>query len=128
MDGVWGREGFEISELIECADDQLWFGENRDRIRLEAGPGSVRVLGWPSKMRAGKGSFLGGKLNLALKKISAGRRRVRAMRAIPFSASDWIEAYKKSAGSRPSLVRIQPWPNLISQPLLSHHSRSANIE
>jgi hypothetical protein len=31
-------------------------------------------------MRAGKGSFFFGKLNLALKKISAGRRPVRAMR------------------------------------------------
>jgi len=32
-------------------------------------PGAWRVLSWPSKMRAGKGSFLGGKLKLALKKI-----------------------------------------------------------
>jgi hypothetical protein len=35
-------------------------------------------------MRAGKGSFLGGKLKLALKKISAGRRPVRAIQAHPF--------------------------------------------
>jgi len=43
-------------------------------------------------------------------------------------ASDSIEAYKKSAGSTPSLVRIQPSPNLVSQPIFSHHSRSADIE
>jgi len=43
-------------------------------------------------------------------------------------ASDWIEAYKKSAGSTPSAVRIQPCPNLVSQRLLSHQSRSTDIE
>jgi hypothetical protein len=43
-------------------------------------------------------------------------------------ASSWIEAYKKSAGSMPSLVRIQPCPNLVSQLIFSHQSRSADIE
>jgi hypothetical protein len=40
VDGIWGREGFERSELIERADDLLWFGQNRDGISLEAGAGS----------------------------------------------------------------------------------------
>jgi hypothetical protein len=43
-------------------------------------------------------------------------------------ASDWIEAYKESAGSTPSLVRIQPCPKLVLQQLLSHQGRSADIE
>ena len=37
-------------------------------------------------MRAGKGGFVFGKLKLALKKISAGRRPVRAIRPMPFSS------------------------------------------
>ena len=41
-------------------------------------------LGKPLKMRAGKGNFFFGRLKEALKKISAGRRPVRAMRAMPF--------------------------------------------
>ena len=47
-------------------------------------PGAWRVLSWPLKMRAGKGSFLGGKLKLALKKISAGRRPGERHQAHPF--------------------------------------------
>jgi hypothetical protein len=38
-----------------------------------------RVLSWPWKIRAGKGSFFSGKENRALKKISAGRRPVSAI-------------------------------------------------
>src|SRR6516162_8523724 len=72
VDGIGAREGFQGPELIERADDLFWIGEDRDRIRLEVVPGAWRVLSWPSKMMAGKGSFLGGKLKLALKKISAG--------------------------------------------------------
>jgi hypothetical protein len=41
VDGIWGREGIERSELIERADDLLWFGQNRDGVSLEAGARSV---------------------------------------------------------------------------------------
>jgi len=76
VNGIGAREGFQGPELIERADDLFWISQNGDRVRLEAGAGGVAGfdLSWPSKMRAGKGSFLGGRLKLALKKISAGRR------------------------------------------------------
>jgi len=41
VDGIGAREVFESPELIECADDQFWFGQDRDRVRLEAGAGSM---------------------------------------------------------------------------------------
>jgi hypothetical protein len=41
-------------------------------------------LSWPSKRRAGKGSFFWGRLKEALKKISAGLRPVRAIEAHAF--------------------------------------------
>ena len=78
VNGIGAREGFQGPELIERADDLFWIGEDRDRIRLEVVPGAWRVLSWPSKMRAGKGSFFFGRLNFALKKISAGRRPIKS--------------------------------------------------
>ena len=41
VNGIGAREGFESSKLIECADDQFWFGQDRDRVRLEAGAGGM---------------------------------------------------------------------------------------
>jgi hypothetical protein len=41
VDGVWGSEGFEGSELIKGADELFWIGQDRDRVRLEAGAGSM---------------------------------------------------------------------------------------
>ena len=37
VDGIWGSEGFEGAELIECMDDLFCIGQNRDRVRLKAG-------------------------------------------------------------------------------------------
>ena len=41
VDGIGANEGFEGSELLERADDLFWLGQNRDRVRLEAGAGSL---------------------------------------------------------------------------------------
>ena len=48
-------------------------------------------------MRVGKGSFLGGTLKEALKKISAGRRPVRAMRAMMEQHHDKDEELRELA-------------------------------
>jgi hypothetical protein len=83
VDGVGGSEGFEGSELIEGVDDQFWFGQNRDRVRLKAGAWSLAGFELAIEDNGGKGEL--GRLNVALKKISAGWRPVRAMRPMPFS-------------------------------------------
>ena len=91
------------------------------------GSNSIRNL-WPQSSRTWPwNSYVKDALERKLHKLAcAGQLDLKT--AQRETASNWVEAYKKSTGSTPSLVRIQPWPNLISQPLLSHHSRSANIE
>ena len=85
VDGIGAREAFEIPELSERADNFLWVGQDGDGVRLEAGAGSLPGFELAVKDDGGKGEFLFGRLNLALKKISAGLRPVRAMRPMPFS-------------------------------------------
>jgi hypothetical protein len=51
-------------------------------LKQQASVGS-QGFSWPSKIRAGKGCFFSGTENFALKKISAGRRPVSAMSAMP---------------------------------------------
>ena len=85
VNGIGARECFQGPELIERTDDLLWIGQDRDRVRLEAGAWSVAGFELAIKDEGGEGSFLGGKLKLALKKISAGRRPVSAIRPMPFS-------------------------------------------
>jgi hypothetical protein len=41
VDGIGAREGFEIPESVEGLDDFFWIGQNRDRVRLEAGAGGM---------------------------------------------------------------------------------------
>jgi hypothetical protein len=67
-------------------DDFLWIGQDRDRVRLKACAGGMACFEVALEDEGGgKGSFLGGRLKETLKKISAGRRPVRAIRPMPFS-------------------------------------------
>jgi hypothetical protein len=79
VDGVWGGEAFEGD------DDLFWLGQNRDGVRFEAGAGSVAGFELALEDEGWEGDFFFGRLKEALKKISAGRRPVRAIRAMPFS-------------------------------------------
>jgi hypothetical protein len=91
------------------------------------GSNSIRNL-WPQSTKTSPwDSYVKDALERKLHKlVCAGQLDLKtAQREI---ASDWIEAYKKSAGSTPSLVRIQPCPNLVSQPNSSRQSRSEDIE
>jgi hypothetical protein len=91
------------------------------------GSNSIRNL-WPQSTKTSPwNSYVKDALERKLQKlVCAGQLDLKtAQRGI---ASDWIEAYKKSAGSMPSLVRIQPCQNLVSEPIISHQSRYADIE
>ena len=65
--GVGGSEGFEGSELLEGVDDQFWFGQNRDRVRLKAGAGSLAGFELAIEDNGGKGEFLFGEAELGAK-------------------------------------------------------------
>ena len=67
VNGVWGIEGFEVSELIERAGDQFWFGQNRDRVRLEACAGSMACFELALEDEGGEGEFLGRQTELGAK-------------------------------------------------------------
>jgi hypothetical protein len=56
--GVGGSEGFEGSELLEGVDDQFWFGQNRDRVRLKAGAGSKAGFELATEDEGGEGELL----------------------------------------------------------------------
>jgi hypothetical protein len=68
--------GTDGAEALKSGQNTLWRGQDRDWVGREACP--RRVAGFLA------GSFFSGGLNFALKKISAGRRPVRAMRPMPF--------------------------------------------
>ena len=53
------REGFRGPELIERADDLFWIGQDRNRVRLEAGAGSVAGSELAIKDEGREGEFLG---------------------------------------------------------------------
>jgi hypothetical protein len=59
VDGVCAGEGFEGSELLERADNLLWFGQDRDWVRLETGAGSVAGFKLAVEDKGGEGEFLG---------------------------------------------------------------------
>src|SRR5262249_28303249 len=67
VDGIWGSEGFEGSELIKGADDQFWFGQNRDRVRLEAGSGSIAGFELALEDEGGEGESVGRQAELGAK-------------------------------------------------------------
>jgi len=58
VNGVGGSEGFEGSELLEGVDDQFWFGQNRDRVRLKAGAGSLAGFELATEDEGGEGELL----------------------------------------------------------------------
>jgi hypothetical protein len=80
VDGIGALEAFEGSELLEGADDAFWVGQDGDGIGLEACAWSLPGFELAIEDNGGEGEFLFGRLNEALKKISAGLRPVRAMR------------------------------------------------
>src|SRR6201987_5964246 len=83
------------------------------------GSNSIRNL-WPQSSKTSPwNSYVKDALEMKLHKlVCAGQLDFNtAQREI---ASNWIEAYKKSAGSTPSLVQIQRCPNLVSQPILGY--------
>jgi hypothetical protein len=54
VDGLGGREAFEITESVEGLDKFLGVAENGDEVGLGAGTGSYGGFSsWPSKRRAG---------------------------------------------------------------------------
>jgi len=58
VDGIWGGEDFESSELGELGDDLFWLGQNRDGVRLEAGAGSVAGFELATEDEGWEGEFL----------------------------------------------------------------------
>jgi hypothetical protein len=58
VDGAWGGEAFEGSELGKLGDDLFWFGQNRDGVRLKAGAGSVAGFELATEDEGGEGEFL----------------------------------------------------------------------
>jgi hypothetical protein len=58
VDGLWTRETLESSEPVEGLDDFLGLGQNRDRVRLEAGAGSLTGFELAIKDNGGVGKFL----------------------------------------------------------------------
>ena len=63
--------------------DQFWFGQNRDRVRLKAGAGSMAGFELAIEDNGGKGEFLFWEAELGAKEDLG--RPVRAMRPMPFS-------------------------------------------
>src|SRR6516225_91303 len=59
VDGIGAREGFQGPELIERADDLLWIGQDGNRVRLEAGAGSVAGFELAIEDEGGEGEFFG---------------------------------------------------------------------
>jgi len=53
--------------LTEGVDDQFWFGQNRDRVRLKAGAGSLAGFELAIEDNGGKGEFLFGEAELGAK-------------------------------------------------------------
>ena len=54
VNGLGGREAFEIPESVEGLDNFLGVGQNGDGIWLETGTGGLaKFSSWPSKRRAG---------------------------------------------------------------------------
>jgi hypothetical protein len=58
VDGVWGGEAFEGSELGKLGDHLFWLGQNRDGVRLEAGAGSMAGFELALEDEGGIGEFL----------------------------------------------------------------------
>jgi hypothetical protein len=81
VNGLGGREAFEIPESVEGLDNFLGVGEDGDWVRLETGAGSLAGLELAVKDESGIGEFF----RREVKKISAGPRPVRAMSPMPFS-------------------------------------------
>jgi hypothetical protein len=72
VDGIWGSKGFEGSELIECADDLFWIGQNRDGVRLEACAGSLTGFELALEDESGVGELLFWEAELGAKKDFGG--------------------------------------------------------
>jgi hypothetical protein len=58
VDGVWGGEAFDGTELGDLGDDLFWLGQNRDGVRLETGAGSVACFELATEDEGGVGEFL----------------------------------------------------------------------
>jgi hypothetical protein len=84
VNGLGGRKAFEVPESVERVDKFLWIGQDGDEVGLEAGAGSLPGLELAVENEGGIGKFLWRETEVALKKISAGLRPVRAMRPMPF--------------------------------------------
>jgi hypothetical protein len=68
VDGIRGSKGFEDSELMERTDDLFWIGQNRDRVRLEAGAGRLTGFELALEDDGGIGEFLSWQAELRAKK------------------------------------------------------------
>jgi hypothetical protein len=67
VDGVGALEGFEIPESVEGLDDLFWIGQERDRVRLEAGAGGLPCFELAIEDEGGEGEFLGRQAEIGAK-------------------------------------------------------------
>jgi hypothetical protein len=58
VNGIRGREAFEIAESLKGLNKFLWVGEDGDWVRLEAGTGSLTGFELAVEDKSGKGEFL----------------------------------------------------------------------
>src|SRR5262249_6435362 len=67
VNGIGALEGFEIPESVEGLDDLFWIGQNRDRVRLEAGAGGMACFELALEDEGGEGELLGRQTKLGAK-------------------------------------------------------------
>ena len=67
VDGIGAREGFQVPEPVEGADNLFWIGQNGNRVRLEACAGGVAGFELAVEDQGGEGEFLGRQTELGAK-------------------------------------------------------------